>query len=194
MLKEVAITGGICSGKSTVCRFIEENFNYPVFYSDDEAKHLANTNYELINRIKSIFGDESYINNTYNTRYIASIVFNDKEKLNILNEIFRNFVKESYENFKKNSKSDIIFYESALIFEHNTQSRFDYVIGVYVDLDIVRERLKLRNGLCDDEINKRLRNQMEPKEKVKLSNFIINTNEKWTDDINKIIIEIEGEL
>ena len=83
----IAITGGIGSGKTTICKYFE-NKGYFVFYSDVEAKLLANTNVEIKKQIIKLFGKESYINDTYNLEYIRSIVFNDTLKLQELNKCF----------------------------------------------------------------------------------------------------------
>jgi dephospho-CoA kinase len=71
----IAITGGICSGKSSICKIIKDS-GYFVFNSDDEAKILANTNLKIKEQIITLFGTDSYVNDIYNTSYVRNIVFN----------------------------------------------------------------------------------------------------------------------
>ncbi len=74
MLK-VGLTGGIGSGKSTVAKIFEV-LGIPVYYADEAARHIMNTDEELKKSIINGFGDESYVNDQLNRPYIASLVFN----------------------------------------------------------------------------------------------------------------------
>ena len=85
MLK-VGITGGIGSGKTTVCK-IFETLGVPVYYSDLEARYLTNSHPEIISAVKELFGEEIYINGELNRARVGSLVFKDKELLNKLNQI-----------------------------------------------------------------------------------------------------------
>ena len=151
----IAITGGIGSGKTTVCKYFE-NKGYFVFYSDIEAKLLANTNIGIKEKIINIFGNESYIKDIYNLEYIRSIVFNDTLKLQELNKCFDGVVIQEFIN--KSSNHKISFFESALIFEHNLQDNFDLTIGVYCNESKIFERLKKRNGFNEPDVGLQVRN------------------------------------
>jgi len=77
---KIGITGGIGSGKSTVCKIFEV-LGIPVYYADDRAKWLMNNDSNLIEGVKSVFGNEAYHpDSTLNRPFIADIVFNDKSK------------------------------------------------------------------------------------------------------------------
>lgn len=168
----IAITGGIGSGKTTVCKYFE-NKGLFVFYSDVEAKLLANTNIGIKEQLTNLFGKESYINDTYNLEYIRSIVFNDTLKLKELNKCFDGLVIQEFIN--KSLKHKISFFESALIFEHNLQNNFDLTIGVYCNDVQIFERLKQRNGFNEEQTSKIINNQLNSKEKMNKCNIVINT-------------------
>src|SRR6476619_3429734 len=85
MLK-IGITGGIGTGKSTVCR-IFEILGIPVFYADDESKKIIASDPAVIAAIKKELGDDLYTENIPDRKKIAALVFNDKEKLEALNAI-----------------------------------------------------------------------------------------------------------
>lgn len=169
---KIAITGGICSGKSSICKIIKDS-GYFVFNSDDEAKILANTNLKIKEQIINLFGNDSYIDDIYNTSYIRNIVFNDKHKLEELNKCFQGVVLKEYVN--KSLNYEISFFESALIFEHDLQDEFDVIIGIYCNETEVIKRLKQRNRFNDDEIHKIINNQLNTKEKMNKCNIVINT-------------------
>ena len=77
---KIAITGGIASGKSSVCKTIEE-LGYIVYYSDLQALSIANSQSFIRTELINEFGFETYIDGVYNTKYISSIVFSDNVKL-----------------------------------------------------------------------------------------------------------------
>jgi len=84
---QVGITGGIGSGKTTVCK-IFEILNIPIYYADDQAKKLMVTNELLIQDIKDFLGPDAYTKEgQLNRPYIANIVFNDQSKLDRLNSL-----------------------------------------------------------------------------------------------------------
>lgn len=192
--KRIGITGGICSGKTTICKMIEE-LGYRVFYSDFHAINLANNSTELKKELINAFGKDAYLSDdTYNRKYMSSIVFKDKDKLNIVNDIFSRYIEKSFNDFCYSHKDEeIIFNESALIFEHNKQDSFDDIICVYANKDIVIERLKSRNGFTDEQIKDRLNSQMDVELKKSKSDYIIDNSysvsvEQLKEIINKIMI------
>ncbi|HNK91326.1 MAG TPA: dephospho-CoA kinase, partial [Chitinophagales bacterium] len=86
MLK-IGVTGGIGSGKTTVCLLFQQLFNIPVYYADVRAKHIINENQIIKEQIVALFGEEAYLNNEYNRTFIASKVFNNNTLLQQLNAI-----------------------------------------------------------------------------------------------------------
>ncbi|RZL62114.1 MAG: dephospho-CoA kinase, partial [Pedobacter sp.] len=84
---KVGITGGIGSGKTTVCKVFEV-LGIPIFYADTEAKNMMVEDELLIEAIKSTFGEESYFEDgKLNNKHIASIVFNNEAELAKLNAL-----------------------------------------------------------------------------------------------------------
>lgn len=172
---KIAITGGICSGKSTLCNQLE-NIGYKIFYSDNVAKTIVNSNAEIKKEIIGEFSEKAFSSEGYNSKFIASIVFSNKEKLDSLNKIFSSYINKEFDSFCKiNSSEKVIFYESALIFEHDKQKDFDYVFCCYASQETIIKRLKKRNGYSDEEIEKRIASQMSQADKMSKSDFLINT-------------------
>ncbi|MEM6379462.1 MAG: dephospho-CoA kinase, partial [Bacteroidota bacterium] len=60
MALKFGITGGIGSGKSTVCKIFEV-LSIPVYYADDRAKSLMIKNQELVGAIKALLGEAAYL-------------------------------------------------------------------------------------------------------------------------------------
>ena len=94
----IGVTGGIGSGKSYVCRIIEA-MGYPVFYSDHEAKNILNTDNELIDSVKALFGEAAYIKNELNRKFVAAKIFDDSSLREKLNALVHPKVREAFSHF-----------------------------------------------------------------------------------------------
>lgn len=176
MLK-IGLTGGIGSGKSTVAQ-IFEILGIPVFYADDQAKKLLDENEELKKSIIKNFGDTIYNDGKLNRSLMASIVFNDKEKLALLNSLTHPATKKAGEEWMKKQVSPYAIHEAALIFEANVNDRLDYVIGVSAPEELRIERTKKRNNATHGDVINRIKQQMNEDEKMKRSDFIITNDEQ----------------
>lgn len=187
---KVGITGGIGSGKTTICDYIKDMGLF-VIHTDIEANKMANINPFLKDELIYTFGDETYKDGIYNRKYIASIVFSDPEKLEKLNRIYKKYMDDFYAKTFKTFESifDIIFVESALIFEHNQEDIFDAIICVYTEENVVRERLKKRNNLTDEEISQRIDSQMPTYKKMRMSDYVIDNTKEFDKNILEDIIQ-----
>lgn len=183
----VGITGGIGSGKSTFCEILTQN-NFPVIHSDNMAKEIMAADDAVKKRIIETLGTQSYFNDgKINTHYLRDIVFNDFEKLQILNSIVHPAVikktKEKIEDLKKNNR--IIFVESALIYEANFDELFDFIILIYSEQRERLRRVKQRSNLTDEEILKIMQTQIPDEEKRKYADIIVENNDNIDDLKNR---------
>ena len=106
--KIIGLTGGIGSGKTSVAKLLEEK-GFPVYYSDDEAKNIVNKDRELKDQIIKLLGNESYINDVYNRKYVAEKVFNDSGLLEQLNHLIHPAVRIDFITWVKKQKKSICF-------------------------------------------------------------------------------------
>lgn len=177
MVLKVGLTGGIGSGKSVVAK-IFETLGIPVYYADDAAKKLMNANEGLKKEIIKNFGEDSYSNGELNRKYIASIVFNDKEKLDLLNSLTHPATIRDAEEWITRQSSSYIIKEAALLFESSANKKLDFVIGVDAPLPLRIKRVMARDGITEEDVMKRIALQMNETEKMKLCDFIITNNER----------------
>ena len=175
MLK-IGITGGIGSGKTFVCHILEK-LGYPVFYSDQEAKKLMNENLDLIIKIKELLGYGAYLNGIINKSFIARKIFETPTLRNELNAIVHPEVYLAFENWSKSQPSNLVFNESALLFETESYKRFDKTILITADICLKIERIKKRDLLDEIEIKHRMNSQLSDEIKLKLADFVIENNE-----------------
>ena len=178
MLK-IGITGGIGSGKTYVCQILEK-MGYPVFYSDIEAKKLMQNDPKVKYEVKKILGENAYTNHEINRAYISKKIFNNEILRSQLNAIVHPAVYTSFDNWAERQLNKLVFNESALLFETGSYQKFDKIILVTCSSEAKKQRLKLRDQLDDNEINKRMEAQLDDVEKMKLSDFIINNDQQDT--------------
>jgi dephospho-CoA kinase len=173
----IGLTGGIGSGKTTVAKVFEV-LGIPVYYADDAARKLMNTNEELKATITKKFGKETYRDGELDRKYLASIVFNDKEKLELLNALTHPVTIADAEQWINLQTSPYIIKEAALLFESGAAERLDCVIGVYAPQHIRVKRVMDRDGLPAEEVMKRISRQIDEEMKMKLCDFVITNNEE----------------
>ena len=168
----VGLTGGIGSGKTTVAKFFME-FGVPVYIADVEAKRLMNTSLRIKKKLIELFGEEAYEEKTLNRAFIASQIFNNSDLLAKMNAIVHPEVAKDFKKWLKMQKSDYVIKEAAIIFEHNKQSEYDYVITVTASMENRLKRLIERDNTTKNKIMDIVNNQMPDEEKIKKSDFVI---------------------
>jgi dephospho-CoA kinase len=177
MALKIGLTGGIGSGKSTVAKILEV-LGVPVYYADDEAKRLMNENEVLKKSIISQFGKESYKDGILDRAYLASQVFENKEKLAALNALTHPATIRDAERWMSEQKTPYAVKEAALIFESGSEAHLDYVIGVQSPSALRIERTMARDSISREEVLRRIASQMDEKEKMKRCHFIIYNDEE----------------
>jgi dephospho-CoA kinase len=173
----VGITGGIGSGKSTVAK-IFELLGIPVYYADDAAKELMNTDEELKKKIKEHFGEEAYQEGQLDRKYLGSQVFNNLIKLDLLNALVHPVTIVHAQKWMQQQTSPYSIKEAALFFESGSAEKIDYMIGIYAPQPIRIKRVMERDGVTREEVLKRINRQINEELKMKLCDFIITNNEQ----------------
>ncbi|MDO6812046.1 dephospho-CoA kinase [Tenacibaculum soleae] len=170
----IGITGGIGSGKSTIVKMFSQFKNIAIYTADNEAKKLMNASEEIKIQLISIFGEEVYKNNQLNRPYLANIVFNNKQKLTILNSIVHPVVNDHFQDFiSENSKKDYILYENAILFENGSNTFCDKIITVTAPENIRVQRILKRDNTTIKAVKNRIKNQWDQEKKTLQSHYII---------------------
>ncbi|WP_103071452.1 dephospho-CoA kinase [Aquimarina sediminis] len=171
-MKVVGLTGGIGSGKSTVAKIFEQ-LGVAVYIADDEAKRLMNEDESIRKQIITLLGPKAYKEGKLNRAHIASIVFNDKIKLEQLNAIVHPAVATNFNLWKKEQKGDYVVKEAAILFENDGYKQCDYTILVSAPLEIRIQRVLKRDNTTREDILSRISNQWEDAQKILLADFVI---------------------
>ena len=173
----VGLTGGIGSGKSTVAKIFEV-LGIPVYYADTAARRLMNEDEELKKKVIAHFGSESYINDELNRPYIASLVFNDKEKLELLNYLSHPITIRDANQWMLRQNSPYTIKEAALLFESGSVEHLDYVIGVYTPTPLRIQRIMQRDNTTREEVLQRMNRQMDEDIKMRLCDTVLMNDEQ----------------
>lgn len=177
MLK-IGITGGIGSGKTTVC-CVFKTLGIPVFNADTIAKSIMITDSFLIASIKKEFGEEAYFpNNELNRKYLASKVFNNQEALTKLNSLVHPLTIKAFVDWSLRQKSAYVIKEAAILFESGAYKDCDFIIVVTSPEELRIKRVMEREGVTEDNVRSRISKQMPESEKVELADFIIINDDK----------------
>jgi dephospho-CoA kinase len=176
MLK-IGLTGGIGSGKTTVAK-VFELLNVPVYYADTVTKRLYHTNKELMARMKDHFGEDIYTNEQLNRQKLASIVFNDKEKLQLLNSLVHPLTIKDAEQWMAQQTTPYVIKEAALLFESGSAAGLDYIIGVSTPKHLRIKRVMERDKVSREEILARMSKQIDEEIKMRLCDHVVVNNEQ----------------
>ena len=196
-MKHLGITGGIGSGKSTVARILD-TLGIPVYYADDAAKQIMNTDLGLRKEIQAHFGDAAYADGQLDRKYLAGIVFNDPEKLSLLNSLIHPVTIRHSEHWFRRQSAPYAVREAALLFESGASENLDFIIGVYAPKQLRLQRVIKRDGLSAEEIQKRMSRQINEEMKMKLCDAVIRNDEQQlvipqVMEIHRLLLEKSGE-
>ena len=173
----VGITGGIGTGKSTITRIFEV-LGIPVYDADAAARNIMNNDEELRHDIISAFGDQAYGSEGLNRKYIASIVFEDASKLELLNSLVHPATLRDADKWLAKQSSPYSIKEAALIFESGASQQLDLVIGVAAPLPLRLQRAMKRDKITKEEVMARMGKQLSETIKLKLCDHIIYNDEQ----------------
>lgn len=178
MLK-IGITGGIGSGKTTVCR-IFEILGIPVFYADTVAKEIMVSDQILVDGVKSAFGAESYLDaGILNKAHVSAIVFNDAAQLAKLNALVHPAVFRAFDLWVAAvpAGTPYILKEAALLFESGSYQMCDKTILVRADRSTKMSRVMNRDGLTEAQVQARMDKQLSDEDKALLADYFIENDE-----------------
>ena len=190
---QIGLTGGIGSGKTTVCKIFEQ-IGIPIYYADDRAKQLMVEDGRIIKQIIELFGQDAYLQaGGLNRAFIAGIVFNDPKKLQALNSIVHPAVgKDGTEWHHQQIGVPYTIREAALMIESGNYKAMDKLIVVSAPKQLRIERVMKRDNVNEVAVLARMNQQLAEEEKMKFADFrIIND---WRASLIKQVWKIHQQL
>lgn len=191
MIFRLGVTGGIGSGKTTVCKTFKV-LGVPVFSADEEGRVIMDTNTRLKEDLNKLVEEDLYASGALDRRRLASIIFNDSEMLNKVNNLVHPLVFESYREWCMQQKSDYVIFESAILFEAEAEEHVDKILAVIAPLEERVNRVMERNKMSRQQVMERVQNQISDEEMIKRSNYQVNNAD--TEMIIPQVLEIHKDI
>lgn len=188
---KLGITGGIGSGKTSVCR-VFNILGIPVFSADPEAQRIMNSEKEVIEGINKIAGKNLYPGGLLDRMELAALIFNDPDSLSKVNSLVHPVVFENFIRWSEEQKSPYVIMEAAILFESGASNLVDRVATVYAPVEERIARVTRRNQLTREQVIERIRNQMDDETRMKMSDYKINNSEN--EMIIPVILKIHEDL
>lgn len=191
-MKKIGITGGIGSGKTTICK-VFEILGIPVYYSDAAAKSIMDNDKTVQQKVIDSFGD-GILDNKKNIdkKKLANLVFHQPEKLKLLNSIIHPAVANDFNNWLTLQNSPYILKEAAIMFESGANKEMDKIIVVSSPQEIRIKRVVKRDNTTIESIEQRIKNQLPEEELIKKADFVIVNDENMP--VVEQIIKIHEQL
>lgn len=176
---QIGITGGIGSGKTLICK-IFHSLGIPIYDADSRAKILMTTDGILVEQIKKEFGMLSYNEDgSLNRKYLGQIAFDQKLKLEKLNQLVHPRVAKDYEEWVSTHQHfPYVIKEAALLFESGSYKGLDKIVVVSASEEIRMKRVLQRDThRTEKDVENIFGNQLPENEKLKRADFVIINDE-----------------
>ncbi len=188
---KLGITGGIGSGKTSVCRVFNV-IGIPVFSADPEAREIMDNNREIKREINEIVGKNIYRDGQLNRMELASLIFNNRDLLEKVNSLVHPVVFEHFNHWTEKQTAPYVIMEAAILFESGASKLVDRVATVVAPMEERISRVIRRKILNRDQVLERINNQMTDDERIKMSDYVIKNSEN--DMIIPMILRINEDL
>ena len=159
-MMKVGITGGIGSGKSTVCRLFAQK-GIAVYDSDAAAKRLMQEDGVLRRQLAGRFGEGTFRNGVLDRAYLAGIVFADPQALADLNALVHPVVMRDFDAWAARQEGSYDILESAILFEAGLEGCVDKTVAVLAPRELRIERTCRRDGCGADQVVRRIAAQLD---------------------------------
>ena len=172
----IGVTGGIGSGKSTVCALFEKK-SVPIFYADKVANDISETS--AFQEISDEFGEMIVDRKgALDRKRLAEIVFHDRGAMEKLNSIIHPRVFEEFHRWKKQDLGTARYglIEAAVLFESGMFELMDYVLAIIANDEIRIRRVIDRDKTTDEQVMARIKNQISLEELLELSDFQLSNS------------------
>ena len=196
MTKIIAITGGIGSGKSTLCSKLKDK-GFKIHSSDEQvAKIYKNPDKKFFTYLCTIGLSKSISKKNIDKNIISKIIFENKQIRKKLELYIFKIVRKKRSDFikqEKEKKTRLIFIDIPLLFENNLEKQFNKVISIIASKRVRLKRLKKTRKMTENQFKKIARSQTSDVVRKKKSDYVIYNNSTLKDykiKINKLISKL----
>lgn len=156
----VGVTGGIGSGKTTVCKVFAV-LGIPVFNSDNEAKRLMQEDAGLRAQLAEAFGTSIFHAHGTDRRALAELVFNDSAALQRLNGLVHPAVRNAFARWTAVQQASYVVNEAAILVETKGHEQLDHLVVVSAPEELRIAWVMQRDKASEADVRARMRNQAD---------------------------------
>ncbi len=175
-VKKLGVTGGIGSGKTTVCRVFNV-LGVPVFSADAEARDVMDIDTGIMLRINTIAGKNLYESGNLDRPELARLIFNNERLLEKVNALVHPVVFSRFREWEKKQDAPYVIMEAAILFESGASKIVDRILTVVAPMEERVNRVIHRSNLTREQVMERMRNQMDDNQRIEGSDYVINNSE-----------------
>ena len=175
-VRKIGVTGGIGSGKTTVCRVFNV-LGVPVFSADAEARDVMDIDTGIMLRINTIAGKNLYENGSLDRTELARLIFNNEGLLEKVNALVHPIVFSRFREWEKKQDTPYVVMEAAILFESGAYKIVDRILTVVAPMEERVNRVIHRSNLTREQVMERMRNQMDDNQRIERSDYVINNSE-----------------
>lgn len=188
---KLGITGGIGSGKTSVCRVFNV-LGIPVFSADPEARKIMENDDDIKNEINTIVGKDIYPEGRLDRMELASLIFNNKNLLEKVNTLVHPLVFDNFIRWTEKQTAPYVIMEAAILFESDGYKLVDRVATIVAPVEERISRVTQGNMLNRNQVMERIKNQMTDEERISMSDYVIYNSEN--DMIIPVILGINEDM
>ena len=187
-MRIIGITGPTGAGKSTVCDELKKR-GAEIIDADRISREVSRKNGEAFDEIVECFGkDILKADGEIDRKKLAGIVFNDKEKLGLLNSITHKHIFNHMRERISDSKRDVVVLDVPLLFQSDFPFKCDLTVAVIASPEVRTKRIMERDGISCEQATARMKNQMSNSEYMVLADRCFQND----GDINAVAEFVDG--
>jgi len=180
----LALTGSLCSGKTTVCAYLAKKYRVPYVSADHIVHTLQQSGTPWYRRIIKTFGSACvHADGRLNRKALRALIFSDPQARKRLEEILHPAVIDRLHQtlrYYRKMREPAVLMEIPLLFEIGLEKEFDVVITVDAPLRLLQKRVQQKFGVSGPEALRRIRVQIDPRLKRERADYIIKNNKTLT--------------
>ncbi|MFW6043856.1 MAG: dephospho-CoA kinase [Marinilabiliaceae bacterium] len=176
-MHKIGVTGGIGSGKSTVCKIFEV-LGIPVYYADDRARALILSDPRIRKGYIELFGEKVYQNGQLNRKLVADRIFSDRALLEKVNRLVHPVVREDFIQWAVRQDAPYVIEEAAVLLESGGHDLLDFVVVVSAPESLRIQRVAHRDGISEQRIQERIKNQWTDQQRRELADYEVLADDR----------------
>lgn len=181
----IGLTGGIATGKTTMTRHLR-SLGIPVIEADVVSREVLEIYPEIGEYLRSTYGEAIYEDGVLDRKALGRIIFQSEDHRKRYRDVIMPRIRQEIEKRLRETQDELVVLDAPLLFEEDFQKDVDVTITVYAREEVQLARLMERDGYTKDEARRRIAAQMDLREKMRLSDFVIDNSGSLEESLQEL--------